>query len=101
MKKEGRGTICEFVEKDHNLVIYEQYDNRRALTISNFVGENPVSEASRCNRKNHEDLKVPRPASTEIHNRYMGGVDKANMFMFMCALFRFDVIQLYTDIQSS
>ena len=23
MKKKGRGTICEFVEKDHNLVIYE------------------------------------------------------------------------------
>ena len=80
MKKEGRGTICEFVEEDHNLVICEWYDNRRVLAISNFVGENPVSETRHCNRKNRKDLKVSRPAGAEIYNRYKGGVDKADTY---------------------
>ena len=81
MRKEGRGTICKFVEKDHNLIIRGWYDNRRVLTISNFVGKNPVSEANRYDRKNRKDLKVPRPTSVEICNPYMGGVDKADMYL--------------------
>ena len=34
MRKEGCGTICKFVEKDHNLVICGWYDNCRVLIIS-------------------------------------------------------------------
>ena len=79
MRKEGCGTICEFVEKDYNL------DNRRVLTISNFVGKNPVSEANCYNRKNRKYLKVPHPASVEIYNCYMGGMNKADMYV---ALYR-------------
>ena len=81
MRKEGRGAIFERVEKDHNLVICGWYDNRRVLTISNFVGKEPVSEANRYDRKNRKELTLPRPASVEIYNRYMGGVDKADMFL--------------------
>ena len=77
--EEGRETICEFVEKNHNhnLVICGWYDDRRVATISNFVGKSPVSEAHRYDRQNHKDLIVPRLASVEIYNHYMGGVDKA------------------------
>ena len=81
MRKEGRGTMLEFVEKDHNLVICGWYDNRRVLTVSNFVGKDPVSEANRYDRKNHKEVKVPRPASIGIYNQFMGGVDKADMLL--------------------
>ena len=77
MRKEGCGTICEFVEKDHNLVICGWYDNCRVLIISYFARKNPVSETNHYNHKNHKDLKVPHPASVEICNRYMGGMVKA------------------------
>ena len=46
--KSGRGTISEFTEKD---ALCAWYDNRRVITISNFVGKDTVSNAKRFDRK--------------------------------------------------
>ena len=61
MRKKGRGTNEEFVEKDHDLVICAWYDNRRVLTISNFVGKEPVSQANRYDRKNNKQTNIGPP----------------------------------------
>jgi hypothetical protein len=61
-------------------VICAWYDNRRVLTISNFLGKDPVSNCKRYDRKK-ETVSVPCPASVELYNKFMGGVDKADMFL--------------------
>ena len=80
-RKEGRGAMCEFVEKNAGLVICTWYDNRRVLTISNFLGKEPISQANRFNCKNRKMIQVPCSASIDVYNRFMGGVDKADMLL--------------------
>lgn len=66
----------------HNLLIGGWFDNRRVvLTISNFAGKDPVSNANRYGRKNKKNIQIPSPASIEIYNKFMGGLDKADMFL--------------------
>ena len=55
------------------------------LTISNFIGKEPQGEAKRWDKKKKEMISIARPASVEIYNRFMGGVDKADMLL---ALYR-------------
>ena len=65
----------------HNLLIGGWFDNRRVvLTISNFAGKDPVSNANRYDRKNKKNIQIPSPASIQIYNKFMGGLDKADMF---------------------
>ena len=44
LKKKGRRTMEEFVDSSKNLVVVSWYDNRCVLTISNFIGKEPVEE---------------------------------------------------------
>ncbi|CAB4042187.1 Hypothetical predicted protein [Paramuricea clavata] len=81
MRKNGRGDLAEFTDSKAGLVICAWYDNRRVLTISNFLGKHPVSNCKRYDRKKKETVSVPRPASVELYNKFMGGVDKADMFL--------------------
>lgn len=81
MRKNGRGDIAQFSDSKAGLVICAWYDNRRVLTISNFLGKDPVSNCKRYDRKKKEDISVPRPACIELYNKFMGGVDKADMLL--------------------
>ncbi|CAB3987582.1 Hypothetical predicted protein [Paramuricea clavata] len=81
MRKRGRGDIAQFSDVKAGLVICAWYDNRRVLTISNFLGKNPVSNCKRFDRKTKKDVSVPRPACIELYNKFMGGVDKADMLL--------------------
>ena len=51
------------------------------MTISNFLGKDPVSTCERYDRKRKEEISVPRPACIELYNKFMGGVDKADMLL--------------------
>lgn len=81
MEKNGRGTINEFVDDKNGLVICAWFDNRRVLTISNFLGKDPVDEAKRYDKAKQESITISRPASVSLYNTFMGGVDKADMFL--------------------
>lgn len=85
MKKQGRGHIDQFVDTQSGLVVCAWYDNRRVLTLSNYVGKDPVDQATRWDRKKKEEVKIARPASVATYNKFMGGVDKCDMFL---ALYR-------------
>ena len=53
--------------------------------ISNFVGKEPVGKCTQYIRKKKATETIERPASVELYNNYMGGVDKSDM---MLALYR-------------
>ena len=55
----------------------------RVITASNFVGKEPVGQCSRYDRKERQCIQLPRPASIEAYNQYMGGVDKADMMLLL------------------
>ena len=88
MCKNGRGTMNEFTLKDAGLVICAWFDDRRVLTISNYVGKEPVSNANCYDRKNQKEILVPRPASVEIYNRYMGELTKEMLLPLYCSKLR-------------
>lgn len=81
MRKKERGDVAQFTDAKAGLVICAWYDNRRVLTISNFLGKDPVSNCKLYDRKKKEDVSVPRPACIELYNKFMGGVDKADILL--------------------
>ena len=85
LKKQGRGHIEQFVDTRSGLVVCAWYDNRRILTLSNYVGKVPVDQAKRWDRKGKQEVKIARPASVATYNKFIGGVDKCDMFL---ALYR-------------
>lgn len=77
-KKRG-GDLTEFTDSTASLVICSWYDNRSVLTISNFLGKDPVSNCRRYDRK--ETVSISHPASVELYNKFMGLADKADMLL--------------------
>ena len=75
MRKEGRNTVCEFVEKKAGLVICTWYNNWRVVTISNSLGKYPIFQANRLDCRNRKMIQVPRSASVDVYKRFMGGVE--------------------------
>ena len=47
----------------------------------NFLGKDSVSQANRFDSRNGKIIQVPRPGSVVIYNRFVGGVDKADMLL--------------------
>ena len=48
------------------------------------IGKEPVEECKQCDNKQKETLDLPCPASVGVYNRFMGGVDKADMLLALC-----------------
>ena len=80
IKNSGRGTIPQFTEKN-GLVLCVWFDNHRIITISNFIGKDTISSAKRYDGKEKKMVQIQRPSSVEIYNRFIGGVDKADMLL--------------------
>ena len=51
------------------------------LTISNFAGKEPVDTCKRFDRKERKKIDVDRTKSVANYNKFMGGVDKADMLL--------------------
>ena len=69
MKKQVRGAMTEVVDTEQKVVVCAWYNNRRVLTICNFVGIIPIDECNHYDRA--QMLKVARPASVALYNRFM------------------------------
>ena len=79
MRKSGRGHMEEFVDSSNKIVVAAWYDNKCVLTLSNYVGKEPVDTCKRLDKKQKKKIEVLRPASVKVYNSFMGGVDKADM----------------------
>nr|XP_004209154.1 piggyBac transposable element-derived protein 2-like [Hydra vulgaris] len=51
MRKLGRGYIKEFVDTNNKIVVASWFDNKRVLTLSNYIGKNPVGTCKRYDAK--------------------------------------------------
>lgn len=76
-----RGDFDYRVSKD-DIVVYKWQDNKPVHFISNFHG----TEETEIKRKNKDGsiMMIPSPHAVKDYNKYMGGVDKADMY---CALY--------------
>lgn len=81
MGKKGRGWSQEVVDTTDTVVVTAWFDNKRVLTISNFAGKEPVDTCKRFDRKERKKIDVDRTKSVAIYNKFMGGVDKADMLL--------------------
>ena len=81
MKKIGRGFAQEFVDETESVVVTAWFDNKRVLTVSSYAGKEPLGTCKRYDRAAKKKIDVVRPFSVEVYNRFMGGVDKADMLL--------------------
>ena len=81
MKEGGRGTSEEFVDSSGFIVVKAWYDNKQALTLSNYVGKDPIGKCNRYDKSQKKRIEIDRPNSVAIYNKFMGGVDKADMLL--------------------
>ena len=79
-KKQVRGAMTEVVDTEQKAVVCAWNGNRRVLTMSNFVGRTSIDE---CNRYDRAQKKMLKVAGLALYNRFMGGVDKADMLMVL------------------
>ena len=73
--------MSQFFDERSGLIICARYDNRRVLTISNCLRKDLNCDANRSDRSQRKKIIIKRPASVELYNQFMGGVDKANMYL--------------------
>lgn len=77
MKKVQRGTSYEYVADangvDISTVVWK--DNKIVTLVSSFVGQLPLQEVNRFDKKLNEKVKIACPNLVKEYNRHMGGVD--------------------------
>ena len=81
MKKNSRGAIEEVIGINNGIVVCAWYDNKRAVTMSNYFGKNPVSECGRYNRSPKKKIKLPCLAVVQVYIKFMGGLDEADILI--------------------
>ena len=81
MKKFGRRYMEEFINPTKSIVVSAWFDNKQVLTLSNYIGEEPSSECNRFDRKQQKRIQFKQPRSVSVYNKFMGGVDKADMLL--------------------
>ena len=81
MKEGGRGTSEEFVDSSGSIVVAAWYDNKEVLTLSNYVGKDTIGKCNHYDKSQKKRIVIDRPNSVAIYNKFMGGVDKADMLL--------------------
>ena len=84
LKRDGRGAMKEIPDSKNQLVVTSWFDNKSVLMLSNYVGINLTYKCKRYDRKQKKNIDVDRPAATVIYNKFMSGVDKADMLLSVC-----------------
>ena len=64
MKKLRRDHIEEFINTTKSIVVAAWFDNKRVLAIFNHIGERPVGECSRFDKKQQQQKKNPSQAAS-------------------------------------
>ena len=77
----GCGLCQEFVDKKESVVVTAWFDNKQVLTISNYIGKEPLGACKSCDKTCKKKIDIEKPHSAAVYNKFMGGVDKADMLL--------------------
>ncbi|KAI8792109.1 piggyBac transposable element-derived protein 3 [Biomphalaria glabrata] len=81
MKKKGRGTMDQCVEKSTNIVAVRWYDTKAVNMLSTLSGVEPSKTVNRFEKAKSAYVQVQQPAVIKLYNESMGGVDLHNCFI--------------------
>ncbi|KAK2706147.1 hypothetical protein QYM36_016245 [Artemia franciscana] len=87
LKARGRGSYDWRVETQSNAIVVKWYDNKPVHLISTYAALDPEDTCRRWDGKRKEYADVKRPYCMKEYNRFMGGVDLADMLL---ELYRID-----------
>ena len=87
LKARGRGSYDWRVETQSNAIVVKWYDNKPVHLILTFAALDPEDTCRRWDGKRKEYADVKRPYCAKEYNRFMGGVDLADMLL---ELYRID-----------
>ncbi|XP_065583822.1 piggyBac transposable element-derived protein 3-like [Artemia franciscana] len=87
LKARGRGSYDWRVETQSNAIVVKWYDNKPVHLISTYAALDPEDTCRRWDGKRKEYADVKRPYCVKEYNRFMGGVDLADMLL---ELYRID-----------
>ena len=79
LNKKKRGSLSSICTDDISLVRWK--DNRTVTMASNKHGVEPIQKASRWSKEEKKKVIVDMPASVDVYNRTMGGVDLHDQFV--------------------
>ncbi|KAI8770448.1 piggyBac transposable element-derived protein 3 [Biomphalaria glabrata] len=81
MKKKGRGTMDQCVDKSTNIVAVRWYDTKAVNMLSTLSGVEPSKTVNRFEKAKSAYVQVQQPAVIKLYNKSMGGVDLQNCFI--------------------
>ncbi|XP_071083709.1 piggyBac transposable element-derived protein 3-like [Haliotis cracherodii] len=83
LKKEGRGSMDSKVEFNTGVIALRWYGNRTVDLVSSYVGQEPVREVKRFDRKEKKNIMVTCPKIVQEYNTFMGGIDLLDSLTFL------------------
>ncbi|KAK2719302.1 hypothetical protein QYM36_004949, partial [Artemia franciscana] len=81
LKRFGRGHVDWRVEKSTNVCLVCWYDNKAVTLVSNYVAVEDKDTCRRWDFSKKKYVEIERPAVIKGCNKYMGGVDLADMLI--------------------
>lgn len=88
MKKSGRGSKDWRVETSKDIALVRWFDRKAIHFISSYACIDPEGKCQRWSTADKKKVDVPQPFVVAEYNRFMGGVDKADMLL---ELYRIDI----------
>ncbi|XP_038123402.1 piggyBac transposable element-derived protein 3-like [Cyprinodon tularosa] len=88
LAKGGRGAYEVKYDMTSGIAVVKWYDKKAVLLASSFTGPDPVDRCRRWLKEKKEYVEVDRPHIVQVYNKFMGGVDLADMY---ASLYRIDI----------
>ena len=65
----------EFIDTTIPFIVTAWFDNKGALTLSDYITKELTGEYSRFNKKQQKRIQVKQTRLVSVYNKFMGGVD--------------------------
>ncbi|KAH9639642.1 hypothetical protein HF086_009095 [Spodoptera exigua] len=81
MKKKPRGYSAQLVCNKNKLAVVKWSDNKVVTFISSYIDSYPIEKIKRYSKESKSKVDVACPQVVKEYNKYMGGVDLADMLI--------------------
>ncbi|XP_022100311.1 piggyBac transposable element-derived protein 3-like [Acanthaster planci] len=82
LRKEGKGAYDHCVEDSHNIIAVRWLDNKAVTLLSTYTGIEPTDTVRRWDSAVKDHREVERPAIIKAYNKFMGGIDLMDSYLF-------------------